>query len=460
VELSRRPADAEPPTASDARGRRRRRSALLSIGVGVIFGALAPLMRDAWSDARAIAIGSALSAMIGTWLLIRFAFEPLHRKVEDRETALRKETGRQEFGVRLNRALERSRTETDVLRVTMRAVESVNPELPAEALIADSSRAHLRRQASTAAGASGDAARAGCPVVSPWDCPAMSSSAAQYFPDSDELDACQFLRDRAEASGKRLTALCLPMSSRGQAVGVLHAVTTTDAPIVADEQSLLATIASRTGVTIGANRAFAKSQLQASTDPLTGLLNRRSFEERAATVLDGASRFALIMADLDNFKTLNDLHGHSAGDRALRRFAEVLRGVAGPGGDEAGILVARVGGEEFLILLPNASADDGVELAQRLRVELRRSGTGPEPVFTVSLGVAQGSRIDDLGSVIGAADRALFAAKAAGRDRVVSADGPAAASSAPSAAAQPYGGVPVQRRAEHTGAADGSRIPL
>jgi diguanylate cyclase (GGDEF)-like protein len=422
--------------ATTARRRRRRRSVLLTIAVGVIFGALAPLMRDAWTDARAIAIGSGLSAAVGTWLLVRFVFEPLHRKVEDRETALRKETDRQEFGVRLNRALERSRTETDVLRVTMRAVETVDPDLPAEALIADSSRAHLRRHAHTAATAHNDPARSGCHVVSPWDCPAMSSSAAHYFPDSDELDTCQFLRERAEASGQRLTALCLPMSSRGQAVGVLHAATTANAPIVADEQSLLATIAGRTGVTIGANRAFAKSQLQASTDPLTGLLNRRSFEERAATLLDGTSRFALIMADLDHFKTLNDLHGHSAGDRALRRFAEILRAVTRPEDDEVGgtgivpeAVVARIGGEEFLILVPNTGAAEAAQLAERLRNELKRSSTGPEPSFTVSLGVAEGYRSDDLSAVTGAADRALFAAKAAGRDRVVSAHAPAAAPS-------------------------------
>jgi diguanylate cyclase (GGDEF)-like protein len=96
-----------------------------------------------------------------------------------------------------------------------------------------------------------------------------------------------------------------------------------------------------------------------------------------------------------------------------------------------------VGGEEFLILLPNAGAGEAVDLGERLRIELRRSGTGPEPVFTVSLGVAEGSCADDLSAVIGAADRALFAAKAAGRDRVVSSHGPAAAPS----------GLPLPREA-------------
>ena len=84
---------------------------------------LAPLMRDAWNNAPTIAIGSGITAVVGCWLLIRFQFEPLYRKIEDREADLRRQSDRQEFGARLNRALERSRTESDVLKVAMRAAD-------------------------------------------------------------------------------------------------------------------------------------------------------------------------------------------------------------------------------------------------------------------------------------------------------------------------------------------------
>jgi diguanylate cyclase (GGDEF)-like protein len=391
---------------------------------------LAPLMRDAWKAAPTIAAGSGITAALGCWLLIRFQFEPLYRKVEDRESDLRRQTDRQEFGAQLNRALERSRTESDVLKVTMRAAAAVDPALPTEALIADSSRAHLRRAAAGSPAAPSDGAalpHLGCQVVSPWDCPAMSTSQSHHFPDSGELDACQFLRDRAEAAGTALTALCLPMASRGQAVGVLHSVREASRPIPRESQRSLQTIAGRTGATIGATRAFAKSQLQASTDPLTGLLNRRSFEERASSLLDGAEHFSVVMADLDNFKTLNDLHGHSTGDRALRRFAEVLRSVTRP--DD---IVARIGGEEFIVLLPHAAAPEGVEVAERVRTRLRERDGLSEPPFTVSLGVAEGLHVDDLHNVTSAADHALFAAKAGGRDRVVLAgENPAAPAALP-----------------------------
>ena len=404
----------------DRQRRRRRRGAALCVACGILMAVLAPLMRDAWHNASTIAFGSGITAAVSCWLLIRYQFEPLYRKIEDREADLQRQADRQEFGAQLNRALERSRTEADVLKVTMRAAASVDPSLPTEALIADSSRAHLRRAPLPLADLrAGEAAsprlpHEGCQVVSPWDCPAMSTSQSHHFPDSGALDACQFLRDRADVAGTTLTALCLPMSSRGQAVGVLHSVRDAAQQIDREVQRSLQTIAGRTGATIGATRAFTKSQLQASTDPLTGLLNRRSFEERATSMLDGAEHYSLVMADLDNFKTLNDVHGHSTGDRALRRFAEVLRSVTRPED-----IVARIGGEEFIVLLPHVLAPDAAALAERVRGRLRDRDGLSEPPFTVSLGVAEGLHIDDLHDVISAADQALFAAKAAGRDRVM-----------------------------------------
>ncbi len=391
-------------------------AAAFSVLLGLAMAVLAPIMRDAWPQGTAVAIGSGLTTTVACWLLIRFGFERLHRKIEDRERALRKQAERQEFNARLNRALERSRTETDVLKTAMRAIDTSAPGLSVEALIADSSRAHLRRQASTGGETGGTLPQEAlaCQVSSPWDCPAMATSQAQHFPDSGLLDTCPFLLDRADAAGAALTAVCLPMASRGQAVGVLHAVRSAAEPVTDSTREYLRTIAERTGVTMGATRAFHRSQVQASTDPLTGLLNRRSFEEQAANVFTGTTSFGLILADLDNFKHLNDVYGHSTGDRALRRFSQVLRSTTRP--EDA---VARIGGEEFVVLIPNAGAAEAAVLAERLRAELLGMHTGAEPAFTVSLGVAEGDEIDDLDTVLAAADRALFAAKAGGRDRVV-----------------------------------------
>ena len=159
---------------------------------------------------------------------------------------------------------------------------------------------------------------------------------------------------------------------------------------------------------------------RAVLDPLTGLLNRASLESRAmeieqqARLTDGS--VALVLLDLDRFKCVNDDYGHERGDAVLRETAEVIRTSL-----RSFELVYRIGGEEFLLLLPGADLDAGLAIAERVRntVALARPG---ELELTLSAGVATAAgekvRYDDL---FRAADRALLRAKREGRDRVVSA---------------------------------------
>jgi diguanylate cyclase (GGDEF)-like protein len=165
-------------------------------------------------------------------------------------------------------------------------------------------------------------------------------------------------------------------------------------------------------------RALQTSQLQAETDGLTGLLNRRSLEARAATLLQPDNVVSVAMADLDHFKRLNDTYGHAAGDRALRLFAQVLRTTVRPGD-----IVARCGGEEFVILLPSCPLTDAVEVLERVRDALSRStGRGDCPAFTASFGVATYPDFGHtLAELLTVADTALYEAKSEGRDRIVAA---------------------------------------
>ena len=159
---------------------------------------------------------------------------------------------------------------------------------------------------------------------------------------------------------------------------------------------------------------MAESQLQASTDGLTGLVNRRSFENRVRALRATGRTFAVVLADLDRFKTLNDTYGHEAGDRALRMFAEILRSEIR---DED--LACRYGGEEFAVLLPGAETAEAIEAMQRVRAGLRHvSRAGDTPAVTASFGIAHSDDADDLDDLVHRADRALFAAKDAGRDCV------------------------------------------
>ena len=159
-------------------------------------------------------------------------------------------------------------------------------------------------------------------------------------------------------------------------------------------------------------------------DPLTGLVNRRYFDEAVETAFANATRggteLSLVVLDLDRFSEVNNVHGHSVGDTVLRRVARAMLAVV-----RSGDILARYGGEEFVIIAPGSGRDDAIGLAERVRAavaaEVGRPVDGTVIPLTISAGVA--SRLGDETdgrALFRAADSALLAAKRAGRDRVVS----------------------------------------
>jgi diguanylate cyclase (GGDEF)-like protein len=170
---------------------------------------------------------------------------------------------------------------------------------------------------------------------------------------------------------------------------------------------------------------------EAREDALTGLLNRRGFEERLSVEVSRAQRdragLAVVMLDLDRFKAVNDRDGHEMGDRVLARVGALLLAAV-----RAGDIAARIGGEEFVLVLPRAGAAEAARLAERVRAlsagpEGRASrGVPAGAALTLSVGVAAAVAPADPAVLLEQADRALYAAKAAGRDRVVVDAGPAA----------------------------------
>ncbi len=158
----------------------------------------------------------------------------------------------------------------------------------------------------------------------------------------------------------------------------------------------------------------------ATHDELTGLLNRRGYHQRLAAELARVRRdgepLSIVLGDIDCFKSLNDDFGHQCGDEALSEYARVCR-AHGRGAD----FVARVGGEEFAIVLPGADAAGAFEAAERLRQAVRYALRRPDGrPLTVSFGVATLPPEGDAGhSLLADADRAMYAAKARGRDRSV-----------------------------------------
>lgn len=173
---------------------------------------------------------------------------------------------------------------------------------------------------------------------------------------------------------------------------------------------------------------YMESETVARHDPLTGLANRRLLDETIAKEWTRARReghtLALLMCDMDHFKTYNDHYGHSAGDDCLQRIAGILREVAHREGD----LVARYGGEEFVVVLPNTELEGARAVAERIRSALAAAALphagSPLGVITVSIGVVARSPLDgDSGDTLFAeADRLLYVAKQKGRDNIVCAD--------------------------------------
>jgi diguanylate cyclase (GGDEF)-like protein len=169
------------------------------------------------------------------------------------------------------------------------------------------------------------------------------------------------------------------------------------------------------------NERMQELAVQASQDPLTGLKNRRRFEEDLRAELARSHRYgiagALLMLDLDHFKQVNDTLGHPAGDRVLAEIAAVLRGRA----RETDVL-ARIGGDEFAIVLPRCELGEAEEVANEIATGIREriSAEQDVPPITASIGIAPfgtGRRLS-YESVLGRADTAMYEAKGSGRDEV------------------------------------------
>ncbi len=335
----------------------------------------------------------------------------LKNAIEDLETESRgrhEQVRRQDFERSLHTALEMAGDEPEVVDVVERALAEVVPEAASELLLADNSHAHLLRVATT----SPTGTAPGCSVDSPDQCPAARRSQLQTFADSDALDACPKLRRREQG---RCSAVCVPVSIMGRTVGVLHTVGAPNRLPSVEQSTDLGTLADKVGARIGLLRVIAESQLQAATDSLTGLLNRRSMQNQVRELRRDDPQVAVIVADLDHFKQLNDTYGHETGDRALRLFASTLSAAL-----RKQDLVSRHGGEEFVAVLPDCSADDARLAADNVRTRLAAAvAEHGLPAFTCSFGVTESDHSEELAEIIARADLALFEAKRDGRDRAL-----------------------------------------
>lgn len=352
-------------------------------------------------------------ALAGVCGLVLFA--PMARSIrvetsalEEAETRHREASERQFFQTSLKQAFELCSDEQEVIATAERALVELLPSQPADVLLEDGTRSSVYR-----AGSHGVRGPAGCPVDTPEECAALRSGQPRTYPTSRQVNTCPKLplHDQAPCS-----AVCIPMVFNGDGVGVLH--TTGPDGTVPDEATLerLQLLSEETGARLGTLRITRNTRRMAERDALTDLDNRRTLLDKAHLILSQHRNFALAMADLDEFKALNDTHGHEQGDRSLRLFADVLSTQLRP--DD---VAARFGGEEFVVILPATSITEAAAILERLQAALAEQIQLRNAVpFTASWGLTDsGEGSPGFQELLNRADAALYEAKRAGRNRVV-----------------------------------------
>jgi diguanylate cyclase (GGDEF)-like protein len=231
----------------------------------------------------------------------------------------------------------------------------------------------------------------------------------------------------------------IPLASHGDVAGLLVVATPPGEKLREQKRRALDVLADIAGTAIGGAKLFFTVEQRATTDGLTGLVNRRTLDEKLNQAIARAGRsqrpLAVILCDIDHFKSVNDTYGHAAGDQVLVGVAKAIAGCA-----RQTDVVARYGGEELCVVLEDTDADGGVRLAERMRLAIKalrfETDKGPLSV-TTSFGVALLAHGDDALAVRERADAGLYRAKRGGRDRVVLDGAPAAASASASSGAQP-----------------------
>jgi diguanylate cyclase (GGDEF)-like protein len=214
--------------------------------------------------------------------------------------------------------------------------------------------------------------------------------------------------------------IAIPLIARGQIKGVLNIYRVGEESFFSeDEFEFAKRFSDAAALALDNAQSRARLEHQAQTDPLTGLFNHRTFHERLLHALQDASRthrpVALLMLDIDDFKRVNDVHGHGVGDELLRALADTLRGCVRPDDD-----VCRLGGEEFAVIMRSCDGDDAQRVAGRVVERLAEIDFAGVGTLTVSMGISLGpDHAANPRELTACSEAAMMTAKSRGKNRVV-----------------------------------------
>jgi diguanylate cyclase (GGDEF)-like protein len=256
------------------------------------------------------------------------------------------------------------------------------------------------------------------------DCWALRRSQYYQVDDTSQGLVCKHLPGHSE--GEKYSSLCVPMMAQGETMGLLclefpHPADTKEEESFSHNQSILAiAVAEQSALALANIRLRQTLHSQSNSDALTGLNNRRFLSEEFNNILADATAgnkpVSVILIDVDHFKTINDTLGHEAGDMVLQKMSEVFRDFV-----RQNDIVCRLGGDEFLVVMPDVSLDKACTRAEELRAAVSQIKINKDGFpITVSLGVADfpahGNTAEKL---IQSADEALYKAKEAGRNKTM-----------------------------------------
>jgi diguanylate cyclase (GGDEF)-like protein len=361
----------------------------------------ASLARDrreslSWATYLSVAVAVALAALLagGGLLLTR--------------RSARREEARQRAQADLRELLQASESEQESRRLLISHVESLIPKAAAAVLNRNNSDDRLEL---TDGGHDSVLRDANTAHMRPRSCMAVRlSHSHDQQPGVSNLAACEICGVIKGA------ATCEPLLVGGRVIGSVLVASKT--PIGGELRARLRDSVAQAAPILANQRNLAVAQRRAASDALTGLPNRRAADEVFKLMAAQASRsgnpLTAILLDLDHFKALNDQHGHESGDRALALVGSIISSSI-----RSSDFAARFGGEEFLVLLPGTDRPSAIVVAEKLRSEIAHAELAGIPPISASLGLAElptdASEPEDL---LRKADRALYSAKAAGRNRV------------------------------------------
>jgi diguanylate cyclase (GGDEF)-like protein len=248
------------------------------------------------------------------------------------------------------------------------------------------------------------------PVVNgPTSCPAIRSGRFFEVKSAEDPVVCPYMPFRSQYS-------CLPLVAGGDSVGALFLEPDADSIV---DVTVMRAAADRVALSLATRRVLETAQRQATTDGLTGLHNRHFLGEQLKLMHSLAVRhaqpYSVLAIDVDGLKNVNDTFGHEQGDLALRGFANTLKKTL-----RASDVSVRTGGDEFLILMPQSALEEARIAAERVREAVELQGRAdPKIAITVSVGVSTWRPGRSAEQVLEAADSMLYAAKRAGKDRVM-----------------------------------------